>query len=325
MRVLITGAGGFLGRRLTHGLIKRGALTYGVGRRAITKLYLVDRVPLTAPPADGLTVSTWQGDLTDPIFIDRLLAAGFDSMFHLGASLTLDAERDPGVSYQVNVEPLRHLMNGSTGTPRVIYPSSIAVFGGELPETVSDHIAQSPSTAYGMHKAICELLIADYSRISRVDGRALRLPIVLIRPGAPNPAISDVVASIVREPLSGRDVDVPFHRDTRLPVASAGAVVRSLIKLHDLDAEALPPRRAINMPALTVSVTDMIDALTRHKAHREIGDIRFVPDPEVQRIVDGWPRHFVSDVATRLGISADTEFAAVIADYLDHLEDPANG
>lgn len=320
MRVLITGAGGFLGRRLTQALIERGELKSAEKRRRISELCLVDRVSSPQPRASEIKVRSVELDLADPACIDRLAAEGFDSVFHLGASLTLDAERDPGVSYGVNVEPLRRFMNSAAGTPKVVYPSSIAVFGGELPDIVGDHIAPGPTTAYGMHKAICELLIADYSRIGRIDGRALRLPIVLVRPGAPSPAISDLVAAIVREPLSGRDVDVPFDRSTRVPIASAGAVVRSLIALHDLDASALPPRRAMNMPALTVSVADMIDTLTQHRADRALGDIRFVPDPAVQTIVDGWPRHFVSETAGSLGIGADAEFSAVITDYLDHLE-----
>jgi nucleoside-diphosphate-sugar epimerase len=183
---------------------------------------------------------------------------------------------------------------------------------------VNDDVTPAPATTYGTHKAINELLIADYSRHGRINGRCLRLPIVLTRPGAPQPTVSDWVAGIVRNPLCGLDVIAPLAPNTTIPVISAGAVVAALIRLHNMPASDLPPNRAFNLPALTVTVAELAEAARRRGA---TGTIRYAPDPQVQTIVGGWPRRFVSDRATRLGIMADADLDALISDYLDHKED----
>lgn len=293
--MLITGADGFLGRRLTQALVARPN----------SDLTLVDRV---AVDRSGILL----GDLTDPAFVDHLAAQRFDSIFHLAASLTLDAEQDPAAAYAANVEPLRRLIDRSPGT-RIVFTSSIAVFGGALPDRVDDTIRSAPTTTYGAHKAINELLLADASRRGRIDGRALRLPIVLTRPGAPTPAVSDRVAAILREPLAGRDTICPLVPETRIPVASAGAVAAALVALHDLPAELLPESRVLNLPSLTVRVADMIAAVERRGA---AGRVTLAPDPALQAIVDGWPKQFVSEIATRLGLHADADLDALIEDHL---------
>ena len=294
-RILITGAAGFLGRRLARVLLAQPG-------RSLT---LVDRVALDHPAALA-------GDLTDPAFIDRLAAERFDSVFHLAASLTLEAEQDPAAAYTVNVEPLRRLIDRSPGT-KIVFTSSIAVFGGVLPDVVDDAVRAAPTTTYGAHKAINELLLADASRRGCIDGRTLRLPIVLTRPGAPTPAVSDRVAAILREPLAGADTACPLLPGTRIPVASAGAVAAALVRLHDLPGELLPGSRAMNLPSLTVSVAEMIAAVERRGA---AGRIALVHDQALQAIVDGWPRQFASAAATRLGLHADADLDALIEDHL---------
>src|SRR5579859_984033 len=306
MRILITGGGGFLGRRLTSALIA------GPLASSLTALTIADRVAIPVP-ADP-RVRAVEGDLADPAFIDRLAAERFDGIFHLAASLTLDAERDPTAAYAVNVEALRHLIErAASPAAKLVFASSIAVFGGALPATVDDTICPAPTTTYGTHKAIAELLLADESRRGRIDGRALRLPIVLTRPGAPSPTVSDRVAAILREPLAGRDSLCPLAPETEIPIASAGAVAAALLALHAIEPAALPPGRAMNLPSLTVRVADMIAAVARRNA---AGRVRIAPDEALQSIVDGWPRRFVSTDATRLGLNADATIDAVIDDHL---------
>lgn len=315
-KVLITGAAGFLGRRLCCALAEAGALTDSAGaRRPIDEIMLTDLAEIPAPAHVGPKISARRGDLSDPAFIDSLAAEGFDSIFHLASFLTIHAEQDPARAYAVNVEALRRLIDGAKGRPKLVFTSSIAIFGGELPGEVGDDLNPTPSTTYGAHKAINELLIADYSRHGRIDGRCLRLPIVVIRPGSPQPAISDRVAAILREPMEGRPVTSPLGPDTPVPLASAGNVVSSLIRLHDLPAEDLPPKRAFNLPALTVTPAHMAAAAAEMGG---AGAVTFAPDPAVEKIVAGWPRRFTSAIAARLGFAADADVNTIIADYLEH-------
>ena len=319
MRVLITGAGGFLGRALTKELLSRGELaSRDGGRVALTELVLADRVAVSAPSAGPSRIVAAEGDVADPAFMSGLAERPFDSVFHLAATLTLEAEQDPDAAFATNVEPLRRLISDSHGAkPRLVFTSSIAVFGGKLPDVVDDDLRPTPTTTYGAHKAVVELLLADASRTGRIDGRALRLPVVLIRPGASTPAVSDRVAAILREPLAGRDVTCPLAAETRIPVASAAAVARALADLHDVPEESLPPSRAMNLPALTVTVAEMVAALERRRgAGERVGRVTFAPEPALQSIVDGWPKRFMSADASRLGLGSDPDLEAIVASYL---------
>lgn len=313
-RVLITGGAGFLGQRLARALVAAGQLTGSDGRRRpIERICLADIAPAVLPPAHGLGMERRQGDLSSQDFVASLAAEGFDTIFHLASFLTLQAEQDPAQAYAVNVESLRRLIDGARNRPKVVFTSSIAIFGGSLPDEVGDDLNPVPTTTYGIHKAINELLIADYSRHGRIDGRSLRLPIVLIRSGAPQSAVSDRVAAIAREPMNGHDIVAPLSSDMPVPVVSVGKVIEGLVLLHDVPADRLPAKRAFNLPALTVTGADMQASVNRMGGR---GQITFAPEPALSAIVAGWPRRFVSSVAPELGIGPDADFDAIIADYL---------
>ena len=322
MKVLITGAAGFVGTAVTKALLRRGALCDRQGAmRPIDDLVLADVVPMQAPsPARGVRVHVETGDAGDPAFLRHLLGDGVDSVFHLAAWLTMDAEADFSQGLEVNVHGLMRLLElcrALPGAPRLVFASSIAAFGGPLPKTVDDSVAQTPQTSYGTHKAIAELLINDYSRKGFIDGRALRLPVVMTRPGASTPAVSDRIAAIVREPLLGRDTVCPLSADTRIPVASVQRVAGAFLALHDLPPVAFGHTRAMNLPSLTVSIGEIIAAVERAGRDRAPGRITVAPDPVLQSVVDGWPSAFVSARASRHGIGADASIDALVQAFLD--------
>ena len=307
MRVLVLGASGFIGSHLAHSLRRSGRL----GNQPLTDLVLAD---LRQPPG-GL-----QGDICDPAFVQRLFAQPVDAVFHLAATLTLDAELDFARGLAVNVHALMQLLERCRAqaargrVPAFVFASSISTYGGALPERVDDHVAQTPQTSYGTHKAVAEQLINDYTRRGFVDGRVLRLPVVLTHPGPASGSVSDRIAALIREPLAGRDTVCGLAPDTRFPVASVRSVVRSFLALQALPATAFGASRAMNLPSLTVTPGALASAVARRGA---IGDISWQPDATLQGIVDGWPRAFTSDRALRLGLHADAHIDEIIDAYLE--------
>jgi D-erythronate 2-dehydrogenase len=322
MRVLITGAGGFIGRSLVSALLKEPALTRGgADSEQLCDLILADRYPGGLEPfTSDSRVRVETGDLADAEFRKSLFAKRVDSVFHLAATLTTEAETNFERGLQVNLLGILDLLeNCRIGghRPRFIYPSSIAAFGGPLPEKVDDKVAQTPQTSYGTSKSIAELLINDYSRHGFIDGRVLRLPVVLIRPKSASPSVSDSVAAIVREPLQGIDVVCPFAPETKIPVASVRSIAAGLIKLHEIPADRFGHTRAMNLPSLTVSVAEMVEAMQQIETSAPRGSIGWQRDEELQAIVDGWPRYFLSEEANRLGIRGDANFAEIIRAYME--------
>lgn len=318
MRVVITGAAGFIGRTLSAALIKQGQLIGPDQAPApISELLLADHVDFDAPAVGtgSIPIRKCIGDLRAAAYRRALFEGGVGSLFHLAASLTTEAERDIAAGIETNVLSLLGLLElcrAQKTAPRFIFASSIATFGGVLPATVDDSTAQTPQTSYGVHKVIAEQLISDHSRHGVLDGRCLRLPIVVIRPKAA-PSVSDSVAAILREPLNGQDIDCPFRPDTLLPIVSVQAVVRALLKLHDLPADAMGGFRAVNLPALSVTATDMAIAA---QACARPGKVNWRPDTQMQAIVESWPARFDSARARQLGILPDASLADIIDAYL---------
>jgi D-erythronate 2-dehydrogenase len=328
MRVLVTGAGGFVGRRLVSALLGEPALTRGgADAERICELILTDRSNegLGAFASDP-RVRIEIGDICDAEFRQGLFVKRIDSIFHLAAALTSEAEADFARSLEINLLGAINLLEDCRSgghRPRFIYPSSIAAFGGPLPERVDDKVCQTPQTSYGTAKAVAELLINDYSRHGFVDGRVLRLPVVLIRPGASHAAVSDRIAAIVRDPLRGEDIVCPLAPETKIPVASVRSVVAALIKLHEVPADRFGHTRAMNLPSLTVTAAEMVEALNTLDFGGTRGQVRWERDDELQALVDGWPRFFISDEASRLGIRADASFADILRAYVEDELRPA--
>ncbi|MCC5978035.1 MAG: NAD-dependent epimerase/dehydratase family protein [Salinarimonas sp.] len=320
MRVLITGAFGLIGRRLTREIISRGSLTDSAGRaHAIKELLLVDRAVPSALPAAPFAVTARAGDMCGEGFLVEIMAFRADSIFHLAASLTVEAERDLALGWAANLHlPLRMLEALRLGEQRAkfIYTSSIAVFGGDLPAVVADDHVQNPQTSYGTAKAMTERLLHDYSRHGFVDARSLRLPIVVIRPGAPTGAVSDLISALAREPLAGRGVTAPLEAETPFPIVSVGQAARNLVALHDAPQSAFPGSRAVNQPALSVSVADFVDALARIAGEDAARRVNVAPDPAITRIVAGWPRGFVTRHALGEIITADDSLDTILAAYI---------
>jgi nucleoside-diphosphate-sugar epimerase len=318
MRVLITGAGGFIGTTLTAALLERGALKNARGEsQRIDEIMLLDT---NLPAASDPRLTRVQADICDRSARAKIAAWQPQCVFHLAAVLTTAAEQDPAAALAINVSSLAELIDAVgniTAPPRFIFPSSIAVFGGLLPDNVDDDHLQKPQTSYGTHKAIAELMLADATRHGAIDARALRLPIVLVHPGPPTDSVSDRIAGIVRNSVAGKPAVCPLREDTRVPVVSVDTVVRNLITLHDADTAALRGKRALNQPALTVSMADIVDALNivADVAPR----VSFEPDPELKKIVDGWPKGFISTRAPSLGVVADKTFDEIIMSYQRHL------
>jgi nucleoside-diphosphate-sugar epimerase len=324
MRVMITGAAGFNGSHLVQALLAHEGLRDGNGElQRIDELVCVDVVSSVAAVAADPRVHTHVADAADPRVLNELIGTGVDSVFALGATLTSQAEADFARGIEVNLYGMQRLLEACrlrAREPRLVFTSSIAAFGGPLPEVVGDAQPLTPQTSYGTAKAVGELLINDYSRRAFIDGRALRLPVVLVRPGAANPAISDRVAQLIREPLQGRDVICPLRPDTLIPIASARAVASALIGMHDLPKQSLGHTRALNLHSTSVRIGELVEAVQNIGQRRSwlqaLGRVSFVPDAGLQAIVDQWPQRFESARAQSLGLVGDLSIDAIVDHYI---------
>ncbi|WP_025127071.1 D-erythronate dehydrogenase [Pseudomonas sp. PH1b] len=318
MNILVTGAAGFLGRRLIEALLQLGSLTDRHGQlRPISRIIAFDREPLQG--MDDPRVQVKGGDITDDQVLASLIDADTDSIFHLAAVVSSQAEGDFELGMRVNFSATQRLLEQVRllGTcPKWVMTSSVAVFGGALPDTVDDDQVWAPQSSYGTQKAMNDLLLADYSRRGFVDGRSLRMPTIVVRPGKPNLAASSFASGIIREPLNGQASVCPVALDTRLWLMSPAQAIANLIHGHELAGERLGKGRVINLPGLSLTVEQMIDAL-REVAGDEVAQrIQMRPDPAIERIVGSWPGSFSAPYAQALGFTADKEFVSVIRQFI---------
>jgi nucleoside-diphosphate-sugar epimerase len=328
MRVLVVGAAGMIGRKLVQRLVGEPAL----GSDRITELLLVDVAPVApvAPVAAGeVGIETIVADISEPGAARRVLSGLPDVIFDLAAVVSGEAEDDFDKGYRVNLDATRQLFDairavGGGYRPRLVFSSSIAVFGPPFPDVIGDEQPLTPATSYGTQKAIAELLLGDYSRRGAFDGIGIRLPTICVRPGAPNLAASGFFSSIIREPLNGRTAVLPVSDDVRHWFASPRAAIQFLLHAATLDTAALGQRRSLTMPGVCATVTDEIEALRRVAGDRAVSLISRRPDERIAGIVAGWPRAFDAQRAHVLGFRAEQSFDEIVRVYMeDELGRPA--
>jgi nucleoside-diphosphate-sugar epimerase len=324
MHVLIVGAAGMIGAKLSARLAGLGRL----GDREITQLTLFDVIEPTPPAGAAFRTETVAGDISLADTAPRLLAARPDLIVHLAAIVSGEAELDMDKGYRINLDGTRLLLDairavGEGYCPRVVFTSSIAVFGAPFPELIGDDYLLTPLTSYGTQKAVGELLLADYSRRGILDGVGIRLPTICVRPGKPNKAASGFFSNIIREPLAGEEAVLPVSEDVRHWHASPKSAVGFLIHAGTMDLNAIGPRRNLSMPGMSVTVGEQIAALDRVAGKNVTARIKRVPDPTIIGIVSGWPRDFVTDRALKLGFTtAEKTFDDIIR---IHIEDELGG
>jgi D-erythronate 2-dehydrogenase len=321
VHILIIGAAGMVGRKLTERLAKDGHL----GNKTISKATLVDVIKPTAPAKSPFAVATAASDISNADAVRALIQDRPDVIFHLAAIVSGEAEVNFEKGYAINLDGTRHLLEAirqhrpsdRAYCPRLVFTSSIAVFGAPFPPKINDEFFHQPLTSYGTQKAIGELLLSDFTRKGFIDGIGIRLPTICVRPGTPNAAASGFFSNIIREPLAGHEAVLPVAEEVMHWLASPRAAVNFLLHAATVDGGSLGSRRNLTMPGLAVTVGEQIAALRRIAGDRVVALIKHEPDPAIIKIVSGWPRNFEPQRALALGFTAEKTFDEIIRAHID--------
>lgn len=326
MKVIITGGGGLLGQMLARALLARGLGTAADAPLPLTELVLLDQA-FPEHRLEDQRVKYLSGDVSDAGLLKHAVTPDADAVFHFAAVVSAGAEADFDLGMRVNIDGMRSLLEtcrSQGATPRVVFTSSVAAFGGDLPEVVFDSTAATPQSSYGTQKVVGELLITDYTRKGFIDGRSVRLPTIVVRPGKPNRAASGFMSSILREPLSSQPAVCPVPRETKMWILSPGRAVEALIHAAELPAQIWGTNRTLNAPGITVSVAEALAALERIAGRQYAALVRFERDAAIEKIVLGWPARFVTERATALGFKADDSIDDIIRAHMRSRNDVTN-
>ncbi len=319
MRVLITGAGGFLGNLLTTQILKQKYMAYDGEKKSITELILVDKFPMKQNyTSESFSVSSHMLNLSDTTSIEKLWCKDFDIVIHLAAVVSGQAEQEFELGYEVNLDATRNILEALRMQSKkacFFMTSSVAVFGRDLPKEMPDNFPALPLSSYGAQKAIAEILTLDYSRKAFIDGRIMRLPTICVRSGKPNAAASSFVSSIIREPLNDEYTTCPVETDSKLWIMSPDKAIESILYMISLNEEKIDVSRIIHPIGLTVSVQEMLDALTQLEGDEILNYISYVADENVKSIVLSWPSAFVSHKAKELGFPFDQDMKEIISNF----------
>lgn len=317
-RILILGGGGMVGQKLAQRIA-----AHGLGSATAPDMTLFD-MGFPENGVGGTRLIT--GNVTDGAAMSKLAAERFDVIYHLASIVSGEAEADFEKGWQVNMLPMWHFLealraeheaSGGAYRPRLVFTSSIAVFGAPFPDKIDDEFLSAPQTSYGAQKAACELMLTDFSRKGFVDGVSIRLPTICVRPGKPNAAASGFFSGIIREPLNGQEAILPVPDTVRHWHASPRSAARFLTEAATLDLDRLEGRRALNMPGFSCTVAEQIEALRRVAGQKAVDLIKPQPDETIMSIVKNWPRDFDPTRAAALGFSAEKDFDEIIQVYIE--------
>ena len=320
MQVVITGAAGMLGLKLVRAILAKGTLAGRDGAQApVDKIVATDIVANPEMPTDS-RVTFVAGDVFDAGLIRGLVTKGTGSIFHLAGVVSAGAERDFDLGYRVNLDGHRVVLEAARalGTcPRIVFASSLAAYGGDLPETITDEQKLTPQTSYGVQKVVGELLTMDYTRKGFIDGRSLRLPTIVVRPGKPNLAASTFASSIIREPLKGERAICPVDPSAMMPLLSPRLCIEAFIRAHELPGSDWGWNRSLMLPSLDMSVAEMADGLKRVAGQKAYDLIDWKPDAMIAKIVAGWPKRLASKRARTMGFRSDASMDAIIQAFIE--------
>ena len=319
MKVVITGGAGFLGKKLARRILQQGTLADADGRQQkVTELLLFDVGVASGPGLDDPRVKAMAGDIANRATVQSIVQ-GASTVFHFAAVVSAGAEADFDLGYRVNLDGTRNVLEGcrELGTnPRVVFTSSLAAYGGDLPPSVTDDTPLTPQTSYGSQKSIGEFLIRDYTRKGYLRGTAVRLPTICVRTGLPNKAASTWASSVVREPLTGVDVICPVTPQTIMVVLSPRKTVDAFVRLHDLPVESFGLGRTLLLNGINVTARELEQAVGKHTGNRSVGKVVWQHDPAIQKICDGWPQGIDGARARRLGFEIDKDLDEVVRNFI---------